>query len=264
MFPFIEIFPWTFLYAFGLTLTVCFFAFLWNLKKLSKRFGYSFSFFSHNVVWFFLSIFFFSRLFYVVWRWNDMKFIKDPFQFFIMSEFNFSLFWAIFWFFVVLAILVRLERWSISRYIDGVVLSFLFILVIGYIGSFFGWQVYGRETSFGFEIMYRNPFTPVPYQVPVFPLPLVYTFISFVIFCAMYILSLFIHIRWYIGYLWLILFSAMILVFEFFSGKQDIISIYSVFNLPQIYALILMVWSGYQLFHLFSKDSMSSENHIES
>lgn len=262
MFPFIEIFPWTFLYAFGVTLTICFFAFLWNLKKLAKRFGYSFSFFSHNIVWFFLSVFFFSRLFYVIGKWNDMKFIKDPFQFFIMSEFNFSLFGAIFWFFIVLAILVRLERGRINRYIDGVVLSFLFVLVIGYIGAFFGWQVYGRETAFGIEIVYRNPFTPVPYQVPVFPLPIVYTFVSFFIFCAMYILSLFVHIRGYIGYLGLILFSVMILVFEFFSGKHDIVSIYSSFNLPQIYALILICWSSYQLFHIFSQDGKNSENII--
>jgi prolipoprotein diacylglyceryltransferase len=123
------------------------------------------------------------------------------------------------------------------------VLSFLFILIIGYIGAFFGGQVYGRETSFGIEILYKNPFTPVPYQVPVFPLPIVYTLMSFFIFSAMYMLSLFIHIKGYIGYMGLILFSAMILIFEFFSGKQDIVSIYSVFNLPQIYALILAVWS---------------------
>ena len=264
MFPFIEIFPGTFLYAFGVALSLSFFAFLWNLKKLAKRFWYSFSFFSHNIIWFFISVFIFSRAFYVIGRWSDMKFIKDPFQFFIMSEYNFSLFWAIFWFSLVLAILTRLERWSINRYIDGVVLSFLFVLVIGYIGAFFGGQVYGRETAFGIEIIYKNPFTPVPYQVPVFPLPIVYMLVSFLIFCSMYILSLFVHIRGYIGYCGLLLFSAMILILEFFSGKHDILSIYSVFNLPQIYALILALWSGYQLFHIFKQDTKNTENHIES
>jgi len=96
LYPFIEIFSGTFLYAFGVALSICFFAFLWLLKKLSKRFAYSFTFFSHNILWFFVSVFIFSRLLYVIGRWNDMKFIKDPFQFFIMSEFNFSLFGAIF------------------------------------------------------------------------------------------------------------------------------------------------------------------------
>jgi len=142
-----------------------------------------------------------------------MKFIKDPFQFFIMNEFNFSLFGAIFWFLLVLKILTRLEKSSITRYIDGVVLSFLFILVIWYIGAFFWGQVYGRETMMWIEILYSNAYTPVPYQVPVFPLPIVYTIMSFILFSGMYMLSLFIHIRWYIGYIWLMLFGAMIIIF---------------------------------------------------
>lgn len=264
MYPFFELFSGVFIYTFGITLAICFFVFLWNLQRLAKRFGYSVSFFSDNILWYFISIFTFSRLFYVVGKWNDMKFIKNPYEFFIMSEFNFSLFGAIFGFGVVLYILTRIERTNISRYIDGAVIAFLFTLCIGYIWSFFGWQVYGRETSIGIEILYSNAFTPVPYQVPVFPLPIVYTLVTFAIFSGMYILSLFIHIRWYIGYIGLILFSAMILIFEFFSGKQDILSVHSVFNLPQVFALLLAIWSGYQLFGLFSSDTASSDTHLTS
>lgn len=258
MYPFFEIFPGLIIYTFGLSLVLCFFLFLWNLKRLAKRFGYSFSFFTQNIIWFFLSTLFFSRLFYVIGKWNDMKFIKDPFQFFIMSDFNFSLFWAIFWFLVVLKVLTKLEKSSITRYIDGVVLSFLFILIFWYIGAFFGWQVYGRETMMSIDILYSNPYTPVPYQVPIFPLPIVYTLSSFIIFSAMYILSLFIHIRWYIWYIGLILFSAMILVFESFSWKQDILSVVSIFNLPQLYACILILWSGYNFSKIFMKPDSSS------
>ncbi|USN57922.1 MAG: hypothetical protein H6767_06250 [Candidatus Peribacteria bacterium] len=96
MFPFFEPISGVIIYTFGLTLTICFFMFLWMLRKLSGRFGYDFSFFTTNIVWYFLSVFFFSRLFYVIAKWNDMKYIKDPFQFFIMSDYNFSLFGAIF------------------------------------------------------------------------------------------------------------------------------------------------------------------------
>jgi len=231
---------------------MCFFLFLWNLNRLAKRFGYSFSFFTQNIIWFFLSTLFFSRLFYVIGKWNDMKFIKDPFQFFIMSDFNFSLFWAIFGFLLVLKILVRIEKSTITRYIDGITLSFLFILVVWYIGAFFWWQVYGRETMMAIDILYTNPFTPVPYQVPVFPLPIVYAISSFIIFFAMYILSLFIHIRGYIGYIWIMLFGASILIFESFSGKQDILSVVSIFNLPQVYACLLILWSGYNFSKIFS------------
>ena len=260
MYPFFEITSGIFFYTFGLALTLSFFLFIWNLQRLEKRFAYSFSFFSHNILWFFLSIFVFLRLFYVIGRWSDMKFIRDPFQFFIMSEYNFSLFGAIFGFALVFFILARLEKSPVSRYIDGVVLSFLGVLIIGYIGAFFGWQVYGRETSFGIEMVYNNAFTPVPYQVPIFPLPIVYAMVSFLIFSWMYIMSLFIHIRWYIGYIGLLLFSSMILILEFFSGKHDILSVRSMFDLPQVYALVLALWSGYQFSRLLKQETLSSEN----
>jgi len=249
-------------YTFGLTLTLCFFLFLWNLKRLAKRFGYSFSFFTQNILWFFLSTFLFSRIFYVLGKWNDMKFIKDPFQFFIMNEFNFSLFWAIFGFSLVLYILTRLEKSSVIRYIDGVVLSFLFVLVLGYIWAFFGGQVYGRETTLWIELTYTNAYSPVPFQVPVFPLPLIYMFMSFLIFCGMYMLSLFIHIKGYIWYIWLMLFGAMILIFESFSGKQDILSVISVFNLPQVFALITIIGSWYQFSKIFSSDE-THPSHVD-
>jgi len=47
-----------------------------------------------------------------------------------MNEYSFSLFGAIFGFWLVMMILARLERSSVNRYIDGVVLSFLFIMII--------------------------------------------------------------------------------------------------------------------------------------
>ena len=256
MFPSFEIFStWILVYTFWITLTICFFAFLWNLQRLAKRFWYSFSFFSQNILWFFLSVFIFSRAFYVIGQWHDMKFIQEPIQFFIMNEYSFSLFGAIFGFWIVMKILARLERSSISRYIDGVVLSFLFIMIIGYVWSLLWGQVYGKPTDFGIEISYTNPFSEVKYQVPVFPLPVIYAFFSFLIFSGLYILSLFLHIRGFIWYMWLILFSAMIIIFESFSGKQDILSVSSIFNLTQIYAFILIVWSTVELYRISKSDS---------
>lgn len=261
LYPFFELFTGFFVYTFGITLTVCFFAFLWILRKLSKRFGYSFTFFTQNVLWFFLSVFIFSRIFYVIGKWYDMKYIKNPTEFFLMNEYSFSLFGAIFWFFLVLKILTRLEKSSMTRYIDGVVLSFLFVLVIWYIGALFWGQVYGKPSDFWIEISYTNSYTQVEYQVPVFPLPIVYALFSFFIFSGLYILSLFIHIKGFIGYIGLILFSAMILVFDGFSGKQDILSVVSPFNLPQVFALILILESAYELFKLTSKDKQNKELH---
>lgn len=262
MYPYIELFPGFFIYTFGLTLCLCFFLFLWNLKRLAKRFGYSFTFFSQNILWYFLSIFVFSRLFYVVSRWNDMKFIKSPFEFFVMSEFNFSLFGAIFGFFLVTGILLRIEKSSLKRYIDWIVLSFLFVITFWYFGALLGGQVYGKETMYGIEMIYNHPFTPVPFQVPIFPLPIVYGLLSFLLFSGMYILSLFIHVRGFIGYLGIIIFCSMILVFEWFSGKQDVLSVSSVFNLPQLFALVLAGWAGYKFYGIFM-ESRDTELHSD-
>lgn len=242
MFPFFTLSDTLIVYTFWLTLTIAFFLFLWMLKKLSLRFSYDFLLFRQNIIWFFLSVFVFSRLFYVVFKWNDLKYIKDPVEFFIMSDYNFSLFWALFWFFLILFINVKLGKESILKYLDGVVLSFFFVLFIGYIGSFLWGQVYGRETHIWIEILYTNPFTPVPFQVPIFPLPIVYAILFFIIFSVLYILSLYIHIRWFLWYIGLIAFSSILLIFEFFSWKFDILKVNVPFlNLNQVFAIVLLV-----------------------
>ncbi len=264
MFPFIEIGSlWVQVYSFGVTLALCFFLFLWNLERLSQRFGYSFSFFSGNIFFLFFSTFFFSRLFYIISKWSDMRFIKNPFEFFFMGDFHLSLFWAIFGFLLMLSLLAYREKSSMVRYIDGVVLSFFLVLVFWYIGAFLWWQVYGRETLFGIEIMYTHPYSPVPFQVPIFPLAIVYAIMSFMVLSILYILSLFIRVKGFIWYFWLIALSAMILIFEFFSGKQDILSLMTFFNVPQFCALILCLWSFYQLSLLFQRDSGEVFHHID-
>jgi len=220
------------------------------LKKLWSRFGYKFSFFHSNVLWYFLSMFVFSRLFYVISQWNDMKFIENPFEFFIMSDYNFSLMWGVFGFFIVLLINTRIEKTNLKKYIDGVVLSSLLALIIWYIGAFLWWQVYGRDTNFGIELLYTHAFTPVPYEVAVFPLAIVYSILAFLLFSWLYITSMFIELKWFIGYLGIILFSSFLLIFEFFSGKFDIFKLGININLTQICALILIIVSSIQLYKI--------------
>lgn len=251
MFPFFDLFWWVVVYTFGLTITICFFLYLWMLKKLSNRFGINSSFFFNRLLWYFLSVIFFSRLFYVISRWNDFKFIKDPFEFFIMSDYNFSLFWAIFGFIVVLILQIRMHHLKSGKYIDASVLSFLFILILGYLWAFLWGQVYWRETFYWIEILYTNAFSPVPYEVPIFPLWLVYSFVFFILFSFLYILSMFISIRWLVGYIWLIIFSSLIIILETFSWKYDIFKVMFNYNFSQIAALVLLVWSWYWLYKLY-------------
>ncbi len=191
MIPFFDIFNWFFIYTFWLTLSICFFLFLRMLKKLSYRYSYNFSFFLNNILWYFISVFIFSRLFFILSKWKDMKFIKDPFEFFIMSDYNFSLFGAIFWFFIVFLITLKLEKSKIINYLDGVVVSFLFVLIIWYIWAFLWWQVYWNEISDNLSsiwILYTHPFSNVPYEVPIFPLAIVYSISFFILFSSLYII----------------------------------------------------------------------------
>jgi len=261
LYPFFDIY-WVHIYTFGITLTACFFLFLWSLRRLWGRFGYNFSFFLNNITWYFLSVFIFSRLFFVISKWSDMKFIRDPFEFFIMSDYNFSLFGAIFGFFAILGITTKLEKTKITKYIDGVILSFFLVLFIGYVWALLWWQVYGRETTFWIEILYSHPFSLVPYQVPIFPLPIVYAITTFLLFSGLYILSIFVHIRWFIGYLWLLIFSSLILILEFFSWKFDILTSttwLNFINLNQFFALFLAGISIYQLYKIYFLENDSKD-----
>jgi len=233
------------------------------LKKLWKKYSYDASIFINNILWYFLSVFFFSRLFYIISKWNDLKYINNPLEFFIMNDYNFSLFWAIFWFFIVLIINLKIRKEKIEKYIDWLVLSFLFILIIWYIWAFLWGQVYWRDTNFGIEVIYTNPFTPIPYQSPIFPLAIVYSILFFIEFSVLYILSMFIKIRGFIWYIWLLFFWIVILFMENFSGKYDIFKVSTWFDLSQILSVFVIFYAFYKLYYISkiaSKDTTVLSN----
>jgi len=257
MYPFFDI-NWFLIYTFWLSLMISFFAFFWMLNKLGTKNSIDTRIFSHNIIWYFLSVFFFSRLFYVIARWSDLKFIENPMQFFIMSDYNFSLFWALLWFFIVLSINLSLKKEKVEKYVDSLVLSFLFILSIGFIWALLWGQVYWVSTDFWIEISYNHPFSLAP-SGELFPLPAIYAISFFLLFSALYILSMFIKIRWFIGYLGLLLFSAIVIIFENFSWKFDIVSDnIEYLNMNQLLAIFLVFYSLYKLYivsKIASKDT---------
>jgi hypothetical protein len=259
MFPLFEPINWFIIYTFWLTLTLCFFLFLWMLKKLSVKLSFDYIIFKKNILWYFLSVFIFSRLFYVIWKWHDLKYIKNSFEFFIMNDYNFSLAWAITWFFIVLYITIKIRKERLNNFIDWIVISLLFILIFGFIWALFGWQVYGRETTIGIEILYTNPFTPIPFQVPIFPLPIVYSVLFFLLFSVAYISSMYIHVKWIIWYVWLISMWSLFLIFDFFSGKYDIFKDSIWINLMQTFSIFLIIFSWYRLYRILKlKDNKDS------
>jgi len=248
LFPFIDVLGYP-IYTFGLTLLVCFFVFFYMLKKLTGKYGYDIAIFMNNILWYFISVFFFSRLFYVISKWSDLKYIENASEFFVTTDYNFSLFWAMFWFFLVFFINLKLRREKLVKYIDWIVLSFLLILSIWFIWALFGGQVYGSPTSYWIELTYTNPFSPVS-STPVFPLPIVYAILFFIEFAVLYILSMYIKIKGFVWHIWLIIFALIILIFENFSGKHDIFNNLLFLNMNQFLAIWLMIFSFYRLYIL--------------
>ncbi|USN57921.1 MAG: hypothetical protein H6767_06245 [Candidatus Peribacteria bacterium] len=113
---------------------------------------------------------------------------------------------------------------------------------------------------FGIELLYTHPFTPVPYQVPIFPLGIVYAVLFFLLFTALYIVSMFVHIKGFIGYIGLIIFSTGILVLDFFSGKTDIVSTTFPINFPQLCSVFLIAWCAYELYQVYISSNPKTYN----
>ena len=247
-------------YVFWLVIAICFLLFIWMMKKLSKKEWINISFFFNRILWFFLSTVIFSRIFFIISEWAEYNGMTNPVEFFIMSDYNFSLYWAIFGFFLVLIYSLKANKIRADKYIDVSVLSFLFVSALWYVGSFFWGQVYGRETNFGIEVLYSHPFSPVQYEVPIFPLALVYALATFILFFIFYSLSTVVNIRWLIWYLWFISFNALVLVLEGFSGKYDIVkSEFWFININQVFALFFIIISVYKLIKLLQRQPSKTE-----
>lgn len=256
MYPFFNFF-WYPIYTFWIVLLICFVVLYFILWRLKIKYSFDIGIFTNNILWYFLSIFFFSRLFYVISRWNDLKYIANAGEFFVTTDYNFSLFGALLGFFIVFFINLRLRREKLVKYIDSIVLSFLLVLSIWYIWALLWWQVYWKPTNLWIEIVYNNPFAPVS-STPIFPLPLIYFLLFFIEFAVLYILSMYIKVRWFIGHIWLIIFALIILIFENFSWKHDIFNSLFFLNMNQIISIWIMIYSFHRLYvlsHISAQDT---------
>lgn len=254
MFPFFQIGSIE-VYMFWLFLSICFFVFIFMLKKTSEKFHFSYDFFSKDILWYFFSVFLFARLFYVISNWGSIAFINNPFELFLMSDYNFSLFGAIFGFMLVLYFKLKWQNKKLEEYIDGVFLAFIITASVWYVGALLGGQVYGTDTNLGIEISYNHSFTPVPYKVPIFPLPIVYALISFVIFSVFYTSHIFTEKKGLIGYLGFIVFACMILIWDTLSGKYDPLHSFIGVHFSQVFALILILICAHRLRLLIRQQS---------
>lgn len=240
--------------SFWVSITICFFLFLWMINKMSKKLEYSIDIFKNNILWYFISMFFFSRLFYIISKWHDYKSIVNPMYFFIADDYNFSLMWAIFWFLIVFFILLKVRKEEFDKYIYPLVLSFLFILPLWFFWALLWWQVYWIDTNFWIEITYSWD-TKIPYILPIFPLPIFYSILFFLLFCALYIWNMYFKEKNILGYWGIMAFSCIIFIMEFFSWKPDIFKEYMHLNLSQISAIIIFWFMSYKVFNFYKKET---------
>lgn len=254
MYPQIELFSIT-IYTFGLSLSIAFVLFFFMLYKLSLKFGINANFFLGNVLWFFLSIFVFSRAFYIMAEWQDFHFLLSQgiLKFLLMSDYNFSLMGGIFGFMVVLFFQLKRFNFSSRKYIDAIVLSFFFAAIIGFIGAFFGGQIYGRPTDSFIGIINNNSVSNTPYTSPIFPLALLYSGASFLLFFCLYLIRKFTKIEGLVGYLGMVFFSILLFVAEFYSGGTDIIRTYVLLNLNQLGSILLLGMGLYGLYNIYKE-----------
>ena len=127
------------IYTFGILLSISILLFLWMLRKVCRAIEKKPQFFFNNLIWYFLSTFFFTRLFHVIFYWGipgKASFsLSYPFlSFFTMSDFYFSLIGAMFGFTLVLFWSLRgIEDERRKKSYDAVLLAFLFAAIFGYI-----------------------------------------------------------------------------------------------------------------------------------
>lgn len=257
MYPYLINFWWFKVMSFWVAITICFFLFVFMLKKMSKKHDFDFEIFRRdmNLLWYFISILFFSRLFYIISKWTEYKWISSPVHFFVSSDYNFSLMWWIFWFLVVFFILLKLRKEKFDKYVYWLVTSFLFILPLWFFGAFLGWQVFWLDTNFWIEILYDTKNATIPFVSPVFPLPIVYSVLFFLIFCLVYISDMYFKEKNILWYAWIILFSITIFTMEFFSWKHDYFKDMININLSQISAIVLFLFWAYRIFLVYKRQT---------
>ncbi len=246
------------IYTFGLALSIAFGCFFYMLHKLSLKTGINPNFFSGSVFSLVVSTFFFSRIVFVLSNLRDYEYLRW-FQFIqnflFMHDYNLSFVWGVIGFMAVLSYKLLRFGQSSNRYIDAVVLSFFFAAIIGYIGAFLWWQIYGRPTDLPIGVIYKWESLAVPYTSAIIPLAIFYALGCFLLFSLLYIFRQIVKLDGFVWYIGIALFSIMLFIGEFFSGNEDTLSTVLYFNLSQIGAMIGILFATRWLLMIYKKTS---------
>ncbi len=254
MYPVINIGNWLSIYTFWLCIIIAWGVFFSLLHYFCIRRGISKHIFT-SIIEFTLSIFFFSRIFYILADWRTEKFIFiDLFEggnififlkeFFITDNYSLSFAGGVIGFFLIFLWKTRRNPKDRPKYWDSIIPAFLIAGSIGYIGALLGWQIYGIVLDTFFSITYTNTDSIVPFPNPTFPLPIVYSIFSFLIVYFLYRIETKIHLpEGFIWYMGMGIFSILLFLGEFLNGASDLFSSRAYINITQIIALILISYA---------------------
>jgi len=248
--------------AFGVSLTIAFFLFYWMLRRLGKKYSINTAFFSVNLLSFFLTTFFVSRLLHVILYaglpTKSAFSLEYPFlSFFLMSDFYFSAggailaFFGLFWFYMKQRNVVDREE-----ALDISVIAWVFAAIMGYFWAFLGGQVYGVRNEWIFAVDYIN--NPILAEFPRFPLAIVYVLSTLTIFSLIYIVRKLRPERWLAAGIWALLWWMMWFIGEWWNDASSdniaylfwVFSQWKILNFNQIIALGLMAWGSWRLAHI--------------
>jgi prolipoprotein diacylglyceryltransferase len=166
------------------------------LHIYATRRGFARHIFS-DIITFTLSIFFVSRLFFIIADWRTEGWlIKDLiqhgdifgflWQFFVTDNYSLSFAGGVIGFLIVFFWKTRKNKKERVRYWDVIMPAFLIAASIGYLGALFGGQIYGIVWDSVLSITYSNFDSIVPFQHPTFPLPILYAILSLLTVFALY------------------------------------------------------------------------------
>lgn len=248
--------------TFGVALTLAFFLFYWMLQKLGKRYKINTSFFTVNLLSFFLTTFFVSRLAHVI-LYAGLP-TKSAFSlefpilsFFLMSDFYFSAGGAILAFFWLFSLYMRQrEKGDRENVLDITVIAWVFASMIAYLGAFLWGQVYGVRSNGVFAVDYIN--NPILAEFPRFPLALVYVLCILIIFSLIYIIRKVRPERWLAAWTGALLWGIMWFIGEWWNDASSdnvsylfgLLSHWKIVNFNQLIALGLIVWWSWRLAHI--------------
>ena len=237
MFPLFHIWPLVEVHMFWLLIIASWIVFFWLLHKYSTEHGLSRNIF-WDIVFYTLSIFFWSRIFYILTDWRNEKylfinlvegnwFLDFLHGFFITENYNLSLAWGIIGFLVVFFWKIYKARVNMEKSIDVLVRSFFWAAILGYIGALLGGQIYGVPYDSIFSTLYTNKNSIVPIGSARFPLPILYIVFSLIGWLLIEKLRKTLSVPdGFIGYVGIWFYGLMLFLFEFWSGSGDMFQSY--------------------------------------